>query len=92
VLQRDSTVVAGATIDRKGFSEVLEYLGHGQKTTKTLESYLPRAPRDSEVERSAASKLEQELRAAKSALADISNRLNGEPALMRAVDFVFFGI
>jgi len=92
VLQKDSTVVVGAKIDRKGFSEVIEYLGNAQKTTKTLETYLPGAPRGSEGERSAASQLELELQAARSALADISKRLNGEPALMRAVDFVFFGI
>ena len=88
VLQRDSTVVVGTKIERKGFSDVIDYLGNAQKTTKTLESYLSRAPRDSEEAR----KLDQELRAARSALADISNRLSGESALMRAVDFVFLGI
>ena len=92
VLQRDSTVVVGAKVDRKGFSDVKDYLGYAQTTTETLERYLSRAPRDSEEARSAVSKLDQELRAARSALADISNRLSGESALMRAVDFVFFGI
>ena len=88
VLQRDSTVVVGAKVDRKGFSDVIDYLGNAQKTTKTLESYMSGAPRDSEEAR----RLDQELHAARSAFADISNRLNGEPALMRALDFVYFGI
>ena len=92
VLQRDSTVVVGAKVDRKAFTDVVDYLGLAMKTTKTLEGYLPRAPRDSEAARSAASNLEQELQAARSAYADISNRLSGESALMRAVDFVFLGI
>lgn len=82
------SVRTGATVNRATFSDVVEYLGYGLKTTKTLERYLSGTSREIEE----AQKLEHELGAAKDALADISSKLSREPALMRAVDFVFLGI
>lgn len=88
VPQQDPSILTGTTVNRATFSDVVEYLGNALKTTKTLERYLSRTPRGTE----GIQKIEQELSAAKDALAEISSKLSREPALMRAVDFVFFGI
>lgn len=90
-IRRSAEVVAGAKIDGKGFQAVLDFLGYAQTTVQTLHGYLPTAPLDTEEERRTVHRLEKELQSARAALEEIGNRMSQEPALMEAIDFVFFG-
>jgi hypothetical protein len=90
-LQKDSTVVTGAVIKREGFQTVIDFLGNAQSTVETLKDYLKNASRETETERETVAQLEQEYQSAWTAREEIGDRLNGEPALMEAVDFVFLG-
>jgi hypothetical protein len=89
--QREPEIVAGDKIEDRSFPGVLDYLENARTTIETLEEYIPKAPRDTDEQRKAASQLEQELLSARTALKEIGNRLSLEPALMEAIDFVFLG-
>jgi hypothetical protein len=78
-VRKDSTVVTGARIKREGFKTVLDFLGYAQTTIETLQGRLKN------------DQLKREYQAARSAREEMGNRLNGEPALMEAIDFVFLG-
>ena len=78
-IRKDSTVVRGTVIEREGFQTVINFLGNAQSTIDTLQGY----PKNDELKR--------EYQAAWTAREEIGNRLNHEPALMEAIDFVFLG-
>ncbi len=90
-IRKDSAIVAGARVDGNGFGAVLNYLGCAQTTIETLQAYLRTLPRGTEEQRRIAFGLEQELRSARAALEEMTERLSEESALMEAMDFVFFG-
>jgi hypothetical protein len=78
-LLKDSTVVRGAVVEREGFQSVIDFLGNAQTTIETLRDY----PMNDQLKR--------EYQAAWAAREEMGDRLNGEPALMEAIDFVFLG-
>jgi hypothetical protein len=78
-VRKDSTVVRGAVVKREGFQAVTDFLGNAQTTIETLQGYL----KDDQ--------LKKEYQSAWAAREKIGNRLNHEPALMEAIDFVFLG-
>ncbi len=90
-IQKDTEVVAGVKIDVQGFQAIVDFLGYANTTVETLERYLPMARQETEEQRRAVSHLEQELQSARAARQEIGSRLNGESALMEAIDFVFLG-
>ena len=49
-LQKDNEVVAGKTVKRDGFQDVLDYLGLARTTSTTLTSYLATAPQTTPAE------------------------------------------
>ena len=79
-IQKDSKIVAGARIEGMGFQAVLDYLGNANTTVETLERHL-QSKTDAQ--------LAQNLQSARDALKEIGDRLNLEPVLMKAIDFVF---
>jgi hypothetical protein len=81
-IRKDPKIVAGAIIDGVGFQAVLNYLGNTNTTVDTLERYL---------QNKTDLQLAQNLKSARDALKEISNRLYHEPVLMQAIDFVFLG-
>jgi hypothetical protein len=81
-IQKDSTIVAGAQIEDKGFQAVLNYLGNTNTAVDILERYL---------QNKTDLQLAQDLKSARDALKEIGNRLYHEPILMQAIDFVFLG-
>lgn len=78
-VRKDSDVVEGAVVKREGFESVIKFLGNAQTTIQTLQGYLKN------------DQLKREYQAAWSAREEMGDRLNGEPALMEAIDFVFLG-
>jgi hypothetical protein len=90
-IRKDSVIVAGAKVDGNGFGTVLDFLNHAETTIETLQAYLPTALRGTEEQRRVAVELEQELRSARAAFEEITELLRLEPALMQAIDFVFYG-
>jgi hypothetical protein len=88
-IRSDDEITIGAKINVDSFQSVVNFHGYAQTTIETLESYLPNAPRETEQERKAVLQLEGELRSARAALSEVADRLNSEPALIEAIDFVF---
>lgn len=76
---KDATVVAGAIVERKGFRSVIDYIGLAQETIDTLKDFQTDA------------ELKAAYQAAQSAKEEIDERLYQDPALIKAIDFVFFG-
>ena len=88
-LQKDNEVVAGKTVKRDGFQDVLDYLGLARTTSTTLTSYLATAPQTTPAEQAVTTALGRERQAALDASEQIAKTLSSEPALTRAIDFVF---
>jgi hypothetical protein len=88
-LQKDAMVVSGSPVPREGFQDLLDYLGYARKTSTTLASYLTKASTSTPADQAHAASLEQERHAALTALDEMAHALSSDPALMRAVDFVF---
>lgn len=81
-IQKNSMVVSGTRINGNNFQAVLNFLSNADHTVKTLEDY-PQTKTDPG--------LSENLRLAKRAYEEVSERISLEPALTEAVDFVFFG-
>lgn len=88
-LQKDTEVVAGSPLNREGFQDVLNYLGLARTTSTTLASYLATAPQTHPAEQTQAAALEKERQAALDASKKVVQTLSSDPALVRAIDFVF---
>ena len=88
-LQKDNDVVAGKPVKRDGFQDVLDYLGLARTTSTTLTSYLATAPQTTPAEQAVTTGLGRERQAALDASEQIAKMLSSEPALTRAIDFVF---
>ena len=88
-IQSNDEITIGAEIEADSFQSVVDFLGYAQTTIETLESYLPNATRETEQDRKAVLQLEGEIRSARAALIEVGDRLNSEPALIEAIDFVF---
>ena len=89
-VRKDTTIFPGSPVDHSGFGDVLAYLGYAQTTFTTLDSYLPKAPRGTAMERDTVTLLETERQAAKTAYEQGFTILMEEPALTQAVDLVLF--
>jgi len=78
----------GVPVDKKhGFEVVIDYLGYADTSRYSLEKYLKNASLSAEDRK----KYEQELQNVRSAILEMEERLNQEPILMDAIDYVFFG-
>lgn len=86
-VRKSAKIVAGAKISRRDFRGVIDYLGYGNKTVETLERYLATA----KVDATARKTMEADLRAAREAVEKMDRDFGRQPALVRAVDFVFLG-
>jgi len=81
-------IIEGTDIDKKsGFKAVIDYLGYADTSRESIENYLKTGmPTPDEP-----AKYKQELQKVQSAINELEDKLNGESALMEAVDFIFFG-
>jgi len=87
----EKTGARGDAVDRaRGFASIMEYAGRASMTVETLERYLPGDP-GRNGEENTAEDLARDLREARAAVRVIEEGLYGDPALMRAIDFVFLG-
>jgi hypothetical protein len=77
--EKDPKVVAGAIVERNGFQSVIDYIALAQETLKTLNDFRTDAD------------FKAAYQEAQTAKEEINKRLNREPALMEAIDYVFFG-
>jgi hypothetical protein len=88
-LQQDPEAARGTPVNRRGFQDVLDFLGLARTTTTTLTAYLKSAPRDTPDEHRRADQLEEERRAAMAASENMTRIISAEPAVARALDAVF---
>lgn len=88
-LQQDPEAARGTPVKRHGFQDVLDFLGLARTTATTLTAYLDSAPRTTPEEQARAASLEEDRRAARSAVDEMTRIVSAEPALARALDFVF---
>lgn len=86
-LRKSLEIVTGMKVARLDFRGVIDYLGYGTKSIETLDRYLSTAT----VDAAARKTLEADLRAAREAVEKMNRDLVRQPALVRAVDFVFLG-
>jgi hypothetical protein len=83
-LVRDQEIIAGAAVERSGFTAITDYLGNARMTMATLSNPLAAAELQSRPE------LRQAYQEASDAVQQLETRLNQSAALMKAIDFVFF--
>jgi len=81
-------IVAGSPVVRNGFNSVTSYLGDAQTTVGVLENCLQRCQDGSQ---DCTDTEKQSLYSAKQALTALQKRLNQEPSLRKAIDYVFWG-
>lgn len=78
----------GFPVDKKlGFNTVIDYLGYADTSRYSLAKYLVSGSLSAEEKK----KYEEELHNVRTAIMEMEDRLNQEPILMDAIDFVFFG-
>ena len=75
----------GVAVDKKrGFDEVISYLGNARQSRQTIEKYLNNSPQT-------ADEYKKELEIIRSVSMELENKIIREPAFIDAVDFVMFG-
>lgn len=85
-------IKVGAAVNKQnGFDTVIDYLGYADTSRESLTKYLGTAPQTTDDEKKIVDAYKQELRKVQSAINELEDRLNGESALMEAIDFIFFG-
>jgi hypothetical protein len=85
-------IEAGYPIDKqRGFEVVLDYLGYADTSRESLNKYLSTAAQATDDQKKIVNEYKQELQRVQSAIKELEDRLNGESALMEAIDFIFFG-
>ena len=84
-------IKAGSLVERqRGFEAVLDYLGYADTSRESLNKYLSIAPQTTDDQKKIVNEYKQELQKIQSAIKELEDRLNGESALMEAIDFIFF--
>jgi hypothetical protein len=84
-------IKAGSPIDKQGgFGAVLDYLSYGDTSRESLKNYLSTVPQVTNEQKRVVNEYKQELQKVQSAIKELEDRLNGESALMEAIDFIFF--
>jgi len=82
---------SGSLIDKqRGFEAVIDYLGYADTSRELLKKYLSCVPQTTDDQKKIVNKYRQELQKVQSAIKELEDRLNGESALMEAIDFIFF--
>jgi hypothetical protein len=81
-----------ASVDKSGgFRAITYYLGVVQTSIEALRQHVPTMPRATAAEQQEAQQLERDLSDAQAAVRKVQDAISAEPALIRAIDFVFFG-
>jgi hypothetical protein len=84
-------IKAGSRIDKqRGFEAVVDYLGYADTSRESLKQYLSTAPQTTDDQKKIVHEYKQELQKVQSAIKELEDGLNGESALMEAIDFIFF--
>lgn len=76
---------------QRGFEAVVDYQGNADTSHELLAKYLSTAPQATDDQKKIVNEYKQELQRVQSAIKELEDRLNGESALIEAIDFIFFG-
>ncbi|NWG75067.1 MAG: hypothetical protein HXY24_10755, partial [Rubrivivax sp.] len=90
-IELETFMKAGTPIDKqRGFEAVIDYLSYADTSRELLKKYLSCAPQATDNQKKTVNEYKQELQKVQLAIKEFEDRLNGESALIEAIDFIFF--